>query len=138
MNQVERQFAAEIGPLALGKGLGMIDRDTNFPGEFHGWIPGKGNDVGRGGILHEIRVQPTDPGIVEEDNRQLPDGGLKVVTGVEGAEKGPDLSRLVAELAVANLAPQVDLSWPCHDGPRFSPLACRPDSRSGYEACLKG
>lgn len=138
MNEVECQFPTEIGPSAPGEGFGVVDRNADFSRKAHLWVAGKGDDIGGGGILHEIIVQATYAGVIEENYRQFSFGRCKKATVVEGVKQAPDLSWFVAELAMANLAPQVDLSWPCHEYPRFLSPPCHPDSRSGCEACLRG
>lgn len=79
VDEVERQFTAEIDLFASGKRVGVVDGNADLAGEIHFRIAWKGYHVRRGRLTHEIPVEAADLFIVEEDDGEFSHGRIELV-----------------------------------------------------------
>src|SRR5690606_30717094 len=97
VDEVKRQFLGKAPPLPRRLGAGAIHADANLAGEVHVGIAGKGNDVGRGGIVQKIGVNLSQLTIRQEDQRQLAVGRSEVRLSVEQLETAAQLGLIHGE-----------------------------------------
>lgn len=67
VDEVQRKFRAEITPMLPGVGGGSVGGNTNLSSCSEVWIPLKGDDVGGGGVVEKISVQPSERRVGEDD-----------------------------------------------------------------------
>jgi hypothetical protein len=132
VGEIERQLLRKVAPARGGELRGGVGGHADFAGGAERRVAREGDHVGRGGIGQEIRVQPRERGLRQEDDRDLAAVRQRRSGGAEAREISVEDAQGPDDLPAVEV--QARMERTDGDGPRRAQLSAFRISPSVFSA----